>query len=322
MKNYIAAIRDVRGDGYLNPAPPETRPVGNIRKIVVHHDAVVRPHDYDSMARYRSEAAGHYNSLGPGLQYHFKIDNTGEIFWLRPFTATLWHASNLDINRTSVAICVDGYFHPPHNQQPTREQLEALKQLLDWLCTQHPEFPASQPDVFAHWEIALPAYPTACPGNILLPHVQQYRLRSKIDIPDGIGYDWPSLQPNVVVPPNMAPPAVPPTPPTVTINYRVIKADKQIGAYTVDTNAWNKYQAEAADKIIDQNGNDVTLVLKAKFEPAKPVEVTPPAGDAEKPKPIPADPTMQDAIVETNTIVKQIRDMVTAILAFLARVFK
>ena len=33
------------------------------------------------MARYRSEAAAHYNRLGPGLQYHFKIDNTGEIFW-------------------------------------------------------------------------------------------------------------------------------------------------------------------------------------------------------------------------------------------------
>lgn len=318
MKDYIGAMRDVRGDKYLNPAPPETRPENKITKIVVHHDAVIRPHDYDSMARYRSEAAGHYNSLGPGLQYHFKIDNTGEIFWIRPFNATLWHASNLDVNRASVAICVDGYFHPPHNQQPTREQLEALQQLLDWLCTKNPQFPADQNDVFAHREVALPAYPTACPGTILLPYVQQYRSSSKIVIPDSISYDWPSLQPSAPPPPV---PVAPPTPPSVQISYRVIKGDKQIGAYQLEQNAWNKYLAENADKIIDDKGNDVTAIFKAKYQPPTPPPV-PPKQDAEASKPIPADPTMQDAIIETNTIAKEIRDIVKAILTFLKGIFR
>ena len=32
MKTY--PIRDVTGDKYLNPAPPATRPVGNVQKII------------------------------------------------------------------------------------------------------------------------------------------------------------------------------------------------------------------------------------------------------------------------------------------------
>ena len=66
MKTY--PMTDVRGDSYLNPAwPEEARSENSITKIIVHHDAVVRQHDYDSMARYRSEAAAHYQRLGPGL---------------------------------------------------------------------------------------------------------------------------------------------------------------------------------------------------------------------------------------------------------------
>ena len=100
MKTY--PITDVRGDTYLNPAwPQEARSGTSITKIVVHHDAAMRAHDYDSMARYRSEAAAHYQRLGPGLQYHFKIDNTGEIFWIRPFEVATYHSGDYNVNRTS-----------------------------------------------------------------------------------------------------------------------------------------------------------------------------------------------------------------------------
>lgn len=211
MKQY--PITDVRGDGYLNPTPPEYRPVGNITSIIVHHDAATRPHDYDTMARLRNEAALHYQNLGPGLMYHFSIDNVGEIFWVRGFDATLWHAGDLNVNRTSIAIKLDGYFHSPINQQPTREQLEALKQLLDWLCTQHPEFPASQPDVYGHREITA----TACPGDIFFPYVVQYRQTGNISIPDSIGYDWPSQQPDAPVAPVATPPAPTPASPPVAV---------------------------------------------------------------------------------------------------------
>lgn len=195
MKDYIGQVKDLTGDTYLNPAWPENnRPVGNIKKIVVHHDAVIRPHDYDSVARYKSEAKDHYARLGPGLQYHFKIDNTGTIFKIRPFNITTWHCGDLAVNKTSLAICVDGNFE---EQVPTKEQYEALKQLLDNLCTQHPEFPADQNDVFGHREI----HATACPGKNLIDFVVNYRNNNgNIDIPN-VAYDWPSLQPQDSTPP-------------------------------------------------------------------------------------------------------------------------
>jgi len=308
----VYPITDVRGDRYLNPNPPESRPVQNITSICVHHDAVVRPDDYDTMARLRNEAAVHYNNLGPGLQYHYSVDNVGEIFWVRPHEATLWHAGNLAVNRTSIAIKLDGYFHAPHNQQPTKEQLEALQQLLDKLCFQHPEFPASQQNVFGHREIVA----TACPGDLMINRVVNYR-KTKVVPLDGTVYNWPSLQPSAPTPPSEI--IVAPTPPSTEVNYRVFKAGKQIGAYKTDTNAWNKYKAESADNIMTSSGQDVTAQLKAKFEPVvPPPEIpTPPAQDENT--------NMQDIakmLGENNTMLKKILEIVTAIWQKIARVFK
>jgi len=283
MKTY--QITDVRGDSYLNPAwPQEARAESVITKIVVHHDAAVRPHDYDSMARYRSEAAAHYTRLGPGLQYHFKIDNTGEIFWIRPFTQTTYHAGDYNVNRTSVAICLDGYFHPDVNQVPTREQYEALKQLLDWLCTQNPQFPAVQSNVYPHRAFSS----TACCGNILVPFVDEYRNTNGNPVIPNVAFDWPEMQPATPT----SKPAATPIPPSVAPKYKVFKNGKQIGAYNEEANAWNKYIAEGG-QIITANGVDVTSVLTAKYVnpapavPEKPVttdpaDVTNPAG-----KPLP-----------------------------------
>lgn len=316
MRNYLTEMFfDVRGDSYLNPAPPERRPVGNITSIVVHHDAVVRPHDYDTMARLRNEAAVHYNNLGPGLQYHYSISNTGEIFWVRPHEATLWHAGNIAVNRTSLAIKLDGYFHPGINQQPTKEQLEALQQLLDKLCFQHPEFPATQQNVFGHREIVA----TACPGDLMINRVISYRNSKVVDL-SGTVYDWPEYQPSAPIPaPPVQAPEVEPTPPSVEINYRVFKAGKQIGAYKTDSNAWNKYKAESADNIMTSSGQDVTAQLKAKFEPVvPPPEIpTPPAQDEAS--------NQQDIakmLGENNTMLKKILEIVTAIWQKITGVFK
>jgi len=305
MKEY--PITDVRGDSYLNPRwSEEARGEGSITKIIVHHDAAIRPHDYDSMARYRSEAAAHYTRLGPGLQYHFKIDNVGEIFWIRPFTQATYHAGNYAVNRQSVAICLDGYFHSPHNQMPTREQYEALKQLLDWLCTKNPQFPADQNDVFGHREISA----TACCGDTLIGFVQEYRNKNGNPIIPNVPYDHPSLQPATPAPK----PADKPTPPSITVKYRVYKDGKQIGAYNQEANAWNKYLAENG-QVITADGKDVTSEFLAKYinnapaVPEKPVTTDPADVTNVGGKPIVSDPVEK----EPNTIEKLIEMIIQLI---------
>lgn len=196
IKDYLSGIVDLTGDRYLNPVPAtydngtHIRNVGTIKSISIHHDAVDRPHDYDSIARYRSEAASHYTRLGPGLQYHYKIDNTGVIFAIRPL-GTWLYAVGSDENTSNLAICLDGNFN---NQVPTREQYEALSQLLVNLCEKHPEFPATYPDVRPHRDFSA----TACPGDNLAPWV--YAIQDKATataIPAEATYDWPEFQPQL-----------------------------------------------------------------------------------------------------------------------------
>lgn len=314
MKNYINNVVDLTGDSYLNPAGAaygdgtgtHQRNVNQITSISIHHDASQRPHDYDSVTRYRQEAAQHYNRLGPGLQYHYKIDNTGTIFKIRPLTTWLYAVGSAE-NVTSIAICLDGYFHPPYNEKPTREQYEALGQLLVNLCEQHPEFPATYPDVRPHRDFSA----TACPGDNLAPWV--FAIQSKTDvqnIPGDAVYDWPSEQPSV---PNPTPTPSTPTKPTVTINYRVFKGGKQIGAYSLDTNAWNKYKAENGDLIKDQNGNDVTAQLQAKFSPVPVPDPTDDHTNVPTPEPVPI-PSPSD-----TELAAALKELIKMLKEFLAR---
>lgn len=281
MKTY--PVTDLTGDRYLNPVGAQygdgsgthQRAVGQITSISIHHDAVVRPHDYDSVARYRAEAAVHYNRLGPGLQYHYKIDNVGEIFRIRPHTTWLYVVGSAE-NVTNIAICLDGNFE---NQEPTREQFEALYQLLEELCERHPEFPATWPDVRPHADFSA----TACCGAKLRNSIYpiQDKASAQANLLNKGTYDWPELQPSAPAPaptPTPTPEPVPtPAPPTVIINYRVKMNNVQIGAYSVDKNAWQKHVGNPGSLIFDQNGNDVTAQLEAKFAP--PVPPTPATPD-------------------------------------------
>jgi hypothetical protein len=202
-------IHDVTGNQVLNPAWPEnSRPVNWINKIVVHHDAINRPHEYDDIPRYEMEAGYQNHTSIPGsrgLQYHYRISNLGDIYLVRPHGTFLWHCGDYPVNQHSLAICLDGNFEL---QAPTQEQFEALKQLLDELSTQHPEFPAAQGDVYPHRAF----YATACPGTNLVDWVNAYRTsHGQIAVPQ-VGYDWPSLQPGY------EPPVQPSTPTPVAVS--------------------------------------------------------------------------------------------------------
>lgn len=225
MKKY--PVTDLTGDNYLDPIGASydngthQRAVGTITSISVHHDASIRPHDYDSVARYHGEAAAHYTRLGPGLQYHYKIDNVGEIFKIRPLTTWLYSVGSAE-NVTNLAICLDGNFE---TQQPTREQFEALYQLLEELCERHPEFPATWPDVRPHADFSA----TACCGanlrNLIYPI--NSKTTAQAQLLNRGEFDWPQLQPSAPVPtPVPTPPSIPapapaplPTPPVPAVEH-------------------------------------------------------------------------------------------------------
>lgn len=222
MKNYFGQMIDLTGDSYLNPVPAiydngeHPRKISDIKSISIHHDASPRPHDYNSIDRYHKEAAEHYARLGAGLQYHFKIDNVGQIFQIRPLTTWLYCVGSAE-NVSTIAICLDGYLHNDQNnlgQDPTREQYEALGQLLTELCDNRPDFSATWSDVRPHLDFSS----TACCGNRFAPWV--LKINSKADalaIPENAVYDWASFQPDTKrtqSPPT--PPTAPTVPPTTT----------------------------------------------------------------------------------------------------------
>lgn len=314
MKTYPRV--DLTGDSYINPlgatyadgSGTHQRAAGIITSIAIHHDAVVRPHDYDSAARYRAEAAAHYLRLGPGLQYHYKIDNVGTIFQTRPHNTWLYAVGTSE-NVSSINVCLDGNFE---TQQPTREQLEALYQLLEDLCTKHPEFPATWTNVRPHADYSA----TACCGASLRDRIYPIKdqATAQAQLLNQGTFDWPETQPSAPTPPATRP--IPPTMP-INVNFRVHKAGKQLGAYKLDVNAWNKYVSDNADKITDQDGGDVTAALRLKFAP-------PPEAPSQIPDGL-KDPTEKDHTAQLEDIKSQlnvIQQLVEWIKDLLSSVFK
>lgn len=143
------------------------RNVNTITKLVVHHTAS-RQLGGSDQEQLQAEA-NHHNANGwPGLSYTFFILPNGNTHQINNFTDVTWTDG---VNWDCVSVCLKGYFHDPHNENPTPQQIKSLKELLDELSTKHPEFPADHDDVYGHRE----RNSTSCPGDKLFPSVKEYR---------------------------------------------------------------------------------------------------------------------------------------------------
>ncbi len=139
---------------------------GGINVLTVHHTADTYVGTNEQILQ--REAGFHINGNGwPGLSYHYFITPDGTIFQINKHTDITWHDSR---NTDTLGIALHGDFT---NVKPSQNQLSSLKSLLDWLCTENPQLPASQQNVFGHREIS----PTACPGNQFFPLVVEYRTK-------------------------------------------------------------------------------------------------------------------------------------------------
>lgn len=276
-------ITHIEGQLPRRGAQDTAHSIGSITKIIVHHDAQWRPDAYDDLTRYISQANYHISRGEDGLQYHFKISNLGDVYQTRRFEDTLWHCGNYPVNRSSIAICLDGDFT---KQQPTDQQLFALQELLDELCTRHPEFPADKNDVFGHREVGA----SACPGNNLIDDVIRYRTTGHI-----IKQPKPKPKPKPV----QDPPAVSPK------LWRVYDYQgHQVGAYSHEANAIKKLDTMEAGTIKDEGDK----IIKEKIKQAKVINpyigdkppVEPPQNDIEPPK-----PREKPEVVDNTTIEKE-----------------
>lgn len=149
------------------------RPTSQITKITVHHSAI--DHDLSLTGEKLLENIKnvHSGKGWPGLSYHYVIDVDGKTYQTNKHEDITWHDG---VNKDSIGVLVTGWFHPSDNNKagndkPTLPQLKSLKELLDKLCTKHPEFPADQDDVVGHRERSA----TVCPGDYLMPYVLDYR---------------------------------------------------------------------------------------------------------------------------------------------------
>lgn len=144
------------------------RSEGAIRVLTVHHTADNFSGSDDAIMT--REAGFHINGNGwPGLSYHYFICPSGQIYQINRHTDYTYHDAR---NSDTMGIALHGNFHNT-GVKPTPQQLASLKSLLDWLCTENPQIPANERNVYGHREIS----PTACPGNQFFPLVVEYRTK-------------------------------------------------------------------------------------------------------------------------------------------------
>jgi hypothetical protein len=101
--------------------------------------------------------SGHFNEAGEQVfyGYHWKVNQDGKTTRLLDDSALAWHAGDWDINKHSVAICIDDDLE---HKSPTQDSLNSV---ADIIKNNYSFLPVSGKSVIGHNE----ASSTACPGD-------------------------------------------------------------------------------------------------------------------------------------------------------------
>lgn len=215
-----------------------TRNVNTIKKFSVHHDAI--PQDNRTADQVMQQIMNIHVAKGwPGASYHYYIHRDGTVYQMNKHEWVTWIDG---INYDAIGIVLNGYFHTPNNNQLTPAQLQALKELLDELSNNHPEFPAGEKDTMAHRERAQ----TACPGDKAYPYVKEYREKEG-------NVDWGTTVPPV--PPTPTPPTQPITAQTkipaglLNSEHFAVTQDMEVQQIKSNLNDLSKQKKEVEDKL-------------------------------------------------------------------------
>ncbi len=144
------------------------KPMGSVRRITVHHDAIdpLPSTSPDDVARrLESIRSGHIGRGWADIGYHYAIDPSGRVWQGRPLTLQGAHVG--DQNENNLGIVLLGNFE---RQAPSRPALDSLDRLIAWEMRR---YRISMGEIRTHREMA----PTACPGRNLQREMDRTRGR-------------------------------------------------------------------------------------------------------------------------------------------------
>lgn len=135
--------------------------------IIVHHSATPRDNTYFQTIKKAHIGYG-WDDIGYHRWIAGALDGDGVLILGRPDNQIGAHCDSNKMNYRSLGVVLCGNFH--NSETPTVAQLATLQTALDEL-RQERGIPKER--VFGHGEV--PESATNCPGNALLPYVQNYR---------------------------------------------------------------------------------------------------------------------------------------------------
>ncbi len=153
------------------PKPWLADPMGSIRRITVHHDAIMPMLPESASAAARVQAATRLDSIRRGhlsrgwadIGYHYAIDPSGQVWQGRPLGLQGAHVANQ--NQGNLGIVMLGNFD---RNKPTERSVNALDRLV---ASEMRRYRVSITEVRTHREMAS----TACPGQ----HLQRFMDRTR-----------------------------------------------------------------------------------------------------------------------------------------------
>jgi N-acetylmuramoyl-L-alanine amidase len=145
-----------------------------IRRITVHHSAVVLRDNRLAPERLRDHQASHQGRGWPDIAYHLLIDRNGNLYEGRPRWAVGDTATNYDPRGHLLVMC-EGSFG---EQRPSEAQIAALVDVLAWGVDR---YGVSVRTIRGHLDYA----DTACPGVRLYRRLGEVRRRVRDRLADG-----------------------------------------------------------------------------------------------------------------------------------------
>jgi hypothetical protein len=132
-----------------------SRKVEDIRFLVVHHSGVDADSSAETIAVYHTQPHGPNLEVWPGCAYAFVCRWDGSIEYATDILRCGYGVARR--NTECLSICLPGNWQA---RAPGTRQLAGAADVIEWLLDLMPWC-----EVVGHRDVALPAWPTNCPGN-------------------------------------------------------------------------------------------------------------------------------------------------------------